>query len=136
MNVFHGARVSDIARTAKLLKGALAKTSGAVEPSKPQPPLIGVGYSMGAIILANYVARSGSDCSLDAAVSVSGGLDMREQFHFHRSMRLWQPMLAQDLRQTVMRGTRQKYETRLTEEHFLDLVRSVHITVSHVLMHQ
>ena len=59
--------------------------------------LAGVGYSMGAIVISNYVARSGEDCQLDAAMAISGGLDMREQINFYRSQRLWQPLLAKEL---------------------------------------
>jgi len=59
---------------------------------------------MGAIILSNYVARSGKHCSLDAAISVSGGLDMRHQLNFRRSMRLWQPMLTFGLRDDILIG--------------------------------
>ena len=64
---------------------------------------------MGAIILSNYVARSGKHCSLDAAISVSGGLDMRHQLNFRRSMRLWQPMLTFGLRDDILTGKRILY---------------------------
>jgi hypothetical protein len=52
---------------------------------------------MGAIVISNYVSRSGKRCQLDAAMAISGGLDMREMLRFKRSMRLWQPMLAQGI---------------------------------------
>lgn len=64
---------------------------------------------MGGIILSNYVARSGKHCSLDAAISVSGGLDMRHQLNFRRSMRLWQPMLTFGLRDDILTGKRILY---------------------------
>ncbi len=38
----------------------------------PEQLLAGVGYSMGAIVLGNYVARSGPGCHLDAAMAISG----------------------------------------------------------------
>lgn len=88
-NVFHGARITDVEVTAKMLRKALG----------PNQMLAGVGYSMGGIILSNYVARSSHDCHLDTAVAVSGGLDLRENLNFFRSMRLWQPILAQSLKQ-------------------------------------
>jgi predicted alpha/beta-fold hydrolase len=88
-NVFHGARISDVEVTAKMLRKALG----------PNQMLAGVGYSMGGIILSNYVARSSSDCHLDSAVAISAGLDLRENLNFFRSMRLWQPILAQTLKQ-------------------------------------
>ena len=52
---------------------------------------------MGAIVISNYVARSGKHCQIDAAIAISGGLDMRENLRFKRSIRLWQPMLAQGI---------------------------------------
>lgn len=89
---------------------------------------------MGAIILSNYVARSGANCHLDAAVALSGGLNMREQLTFYRSMRLWQPMLAKELRNTVVGGFRKRYQSRLTPEEFLEFMRSSHITVSSLFL--
>lgn len=118
-NVFHGARVSDINQVAKVIKKNLGE----------EITLVGVGYSMGAIIMSNYVARSGRSCYLDAAVAVSGALDMKEQINFYRSMRLWQPMLAQGLRDTIMKGVRTKYEERLTEEQYFRLMHATHVTV-------
>ena len=91
-NVFHGARISDVHPASGYIRKALGKDQ----------LLAGVGYSMGAIVLSNYVARSGKDCHLDAAMAISGGLDMREQINFYRSQRLWQPMLAKELRDTFI----------------------------------
>ena len=59
---------------------------------------------MGGIILANMVARTGTECALDVAVSISGGLDMRHELQAYRAMRLWQPLLTGDLRQTFVVG--------------------------------
>lgn len=117
-NVFNGARISDVQTAAKALRRALA----------PNQALVGAGFSMGAIILANYVARSGSDCYLDAAVSVSGGLNMREQLTFFRSMRLWQPLLAQELRDTILGQFRKRYEYRLSETDYVEFMRSSHVS--------
>lgn len=118
-NVFHGARISDIHQVAKVIKKNLGE----------ETTLVGVGYSMGAIIISNYVARSGRSCYLDVAVAVSGALDMKEQINFHRSMRLWQPMLAQGLRDTIMKGVRPKYEKHLTEDQYFRLMHATHVTV-------
>ena len=75
-NVFHGARVTDIDVSAKTIHRAL--TEGQI--------LADVGYSMGAIVLSNHVARSRSNRHLDAAMALSGGLDMRENLNFKISM--------------------------------------------------
>ena len=119
-DVFHGARTSDIAVTARTLRAALS----------PGQSLVGAGYSMGAIILANYVARTGNDCALDAAIAVSGVLDSRFQAYNERAQRLWQPMLAITLRdQFVLGKVGERYRERLTRQQMLELMRATHITV-------
>lgn len=118
-NVFHGARISDVHSASGYILKALGKGQ----------LLAGVGYSMGAIVLSNYVARSGKDCHLDAAVAISGGLDMREQINFYRSQRLWQPMLAKELRDTFIVGKFDaRYRHRLSEEKYTELMRSSSIS--------
>ena len=87
---------------------------------------------MGAIILSNYVARSGTACQLDAAVAVavSGGLDMREQLNFQRSKRLWQPMLAKGLRDDfIVTKFDVRFRQRLTVEQHLELMRASSVSV-------
>ena len=66
---------------------------------------------MGGIILANMVARTGKECALDVAVSISGGLDMRHELQAYRAMRLWQPLLTGELRQTFVVGKWVRIET-------------------------
>ena len=78
----------------------------------PNQTLTAAGYSMGAIILSNYVASYGPDCVLDGAIALSGGLDMRYQEHFSRAQRLWQPMLANTLKNDFLLG---KWGYRLRE---------------------
>ena len=117
-NVFHGARLHD-------LQDALV----AIRHSMKHQKLIGVGYSMGAIILSNYMSRC-EDCVLDAAVSISGGLDMRHQLYFDRSKRLWQPLLADELRNIALGKFCRRYKERLRPEDFVRFLRSTSISVS------
>lgn len=118
-NVFHGARVEDADIAAKVLRKALG----------PNQILAGVGYSMGAVVISNYVARSGKDCALDAAMAISGGLDMRYQINNERAKRLWQPMLAKELRTVFVVGKfGERYRQRLTKEQMLELMRAAHIS--------
>lgn len=120
-NVFHGARVDDADNAAKALRKTLGKNQ----------ILAGVGYSMGAIVLGNYVAQSGQDCALDAAMAISGGLDMRHQNFNERAQRLWQPMLAKELRDVFVVGKfGERYRHRLTKEQMLEMMRATHISVS------
>jgi predicted alpha/beta-fold hydrolase len=120
-NVFHGARVEDAHLAAKALRNALG----------PDQILAGIGYSMGAIVLSNYVARSGSDCALDAAIALSGGLDMRVQAFYGRAQRLWQPMVAKNLRDVFVVGKfGERYRERLTKQQMLEMMRATHISVS------
>lgn len=93
--------------------------------------IIGVGYSMGAIILNNYFASYGSEVPIDGGIALSGGLDMRYQENFTRAQRLWQPMLAEDARDKFFLGKwGYRVKARLSESNFLQLMRSKHITVS------
>eukprot|EP00549_Striatella_unipunctata_P008398 CAMPEP_0118681904 /NCGR_PEP_ID=MMETSP0800-20121206/5196_1 /TAXON_ID=210618 ORGANISM="Striatella unipunctata, Strain CCMP2910" /NCGR_SAMPLE_ID=MMETSP0800 /ASSEMBLY_ACC=CAM_ASM_000638 /LENGTH=476 /DNA_ID=CAMNT_0006578249 /DNA_START=344 /DNA_END=1774 /DNA_ORIENTATION=+ len=106
-DMFHGARVSDIAAAAGVVKNAVSKVYQQRQHEqgvKRAQPVVGVGYSMGGIVLNNYVARSGTSCDLDAAISVSGGLDMKEQMSFPRGRRLWEPLLVERLRDEVILG--------------------------------
>ena len=93
-DIFHGARTTDAHAAALALRRVLG----------PEQVLVGAGYSMGAIVLNNYVASYGADCALDGAITMSGGLDMRYQEEFFRAQRLWQPMLAEEMRDTFMLG--------------------------------
>ena len=120
-NVFHGARTTDIEAVAQTIRKAV----------DVDQILVGVGFSMGAIVLSNYVAKSGFKCQLDAAMAVSGGLDMRENLNFQRSMRLWQPLLAQGLREDfIVNKFNHLFRQRLTQEQHLNLMRASSITVS------
>jgi len=84
---------------------------------------------MGGIILANMVARTGHHCALDAAVSISGGLDMREELQAYRAMRLWQPLLTEELRQNFVIGKwGERVRQRLTKEQMKALMRATHVT--------
>ncbi|KAL3805642.1 hypothetical protein HJC23_005886 [Cyclotella cryptica] len=126
-NVFHGARTGDVDIAARAVKRGLVEM--AREMGVRTPILAGVGYSMGAIILSNYVARSGSHCALDSAIAISGGLDMRQQLNFKRSMRLWQPMLTFGLREDILLGKYARhYKHRLTKEQFRSMLRVTSIS--------
>jgi len=116
---FHGARWTDAHRAATVLRKA---KSGAQS-------LIAVGYSMGAIILANMMIQAGKDAAVDAAISISGGLDMRQQQHFKRAQRLWQPILTKELRQTFLLGKwGERVRQKLSHDTFLYMLRATHIT--------
>ena len=118
-NVFHGARILDVETSAKAVSKA----------TSPGQMLAGVGYSMGAIIISNYVARSGANCYLDAVMAISGGLDGREMLNFKRSMRLWQPMLAEILRdELIVQKFENRFRHRLTKDEHLRLMRSSSVT--------
>lgn len=67
LEIFHGARTSDVADTVRTLRLALPA----------ETPLCLVGYSMGAIIAANYVAISGENSGVTCCVSMSGSFDTR-----------------------------------------------------------
>jgi predicted alpha/beta-fold hydrolase len=118
-SLFNGARTSDAQTAAIAVRKALGE----------QQILVGVGYSMGAIILANTVAFYGTDCALDGAVAISGGLDMRYQEYAGRAQLLWQPMLAETLRDEFLLGKwGKRVRARLSDDEFLRMLRATHVT--------
>lgn len=120
-DIFHGARTSDAHEAARVLRKTLIRDQ----------VLIGVGYSMGAIVLNNYVASYGAECALDGAIGISGGLDMRFQENFTRAQRLWQPMLAETLRSDFLLGKwGMRVHERLSKDDLLRMMRATHVTVS------
>lgn len=75
------------------------KGPGNIDEKKYQPVLAGVGYSIGAIVLNNFITCTGIDCPINIGVSISGaGSDMRSQIFNCRAHHLWQPMLTNELR--------------------------------------
>jgi predicted alpha/beta-fold hydrolase len=57
-----------------------------------------VGVSMGGIVLANYVSRSGPACALASGVCLSGALRLQATSRFNHARRLWHPILTQSLK--------------------------------------
>lgn len=89
---FNGARTSDFAAALDLVRAAVPSDT----------PLVGVGYSMGAIVLAHYTAVAGAACPLACAICLSGSPDVRHGTMPH-AQRLWQPALAHELKRTLLR---------------------------------
>jgi predicted alpha/beta-fold hydrolase len=85
--LFHGARTSDLATAAQLLSRAV---DGA--------PLVGVGFSMGAIVLANFCGTARGANPLSCAVGLSGCYDCVANRHFAYGREYWQPWLTQQLK--------------------------------------
>jgi len=106
LEFFHGARLSDLHHTAIALRKTLAEGQ----------LLIGSGFSMGAIIMNNYFASYGEDNMFDAAVTFGGGLDVRHQVKYYRSMRLWQPFLADELRNNFITPHEEAFRQRVSAE--------------------
>jgi predicted alpha/beta-fold hydrolase len=115
--LFHGARWSDVHAAASALRRALG----------PDQLLVGVGYSMGAIVVANYAVRSGSDCALDAAVAISGALECRVEQNYTRAQKLWQPMVAALLRLAYFDRFLPQLASKLTPSELLGYQRATHV---------
>jgi predicted alpha/beta-fold hydrolase len=119
MNIFHGARWEDPHQASLQLRRAIL----------PRQLFAGVGFSMGAIILSNLVARTGTECALDVAVAISGGLDTRHEINFRRAQRLWQPPLATQMRGTFVVGKwGERVRQRLTNDQMKALMRATHVS--------
>ena len=64
-------------------------------------------------------------------MAISGGLDLRQQLNFKRSMRLWQPILTFSWREDILIGKNAKYyRDRLTKDRFLGMLRATSLSVS------
>ncbi len=58
-----------------------------------------------------------------------GGLDLREMLKSTRSMRLWQPMLAQTLRdEFIVTKFDNRFRSRLSKEEYLKLMRAYSVS--------
>ena len=122
-NLLHFARISDVSAAAKALKAA-AKFASKGGVTKNPPLVAGVGYSMGAITLANYVAQSGPECDLDLAIGFSGALDTRQQIHFSRSASLWQPFIAKMMRDTLLTKFSRQIGHKLNQEQLREIMKA------------
>ncbi|KNC79607.1 hypothetical protein SARC_08006 [Sphaeroforma arctica JP610] len=91
-NLFNGTRTSDLRATIVALKDVL--------PSDTK--MVGCGFSMGAIILNNYLTRCGDDAGLEAAVSLSGGFDSVKNSLYDASRKVWQPFLVYALKKNFI----------------------------------
>jgi predicted alpha/beta-fold hydrolase len=119
-DLFHGARWQDAHTTAVRLRQAMDGGENQI--------LAGVGYSMGAIVLNNYVASAGPDCALDVAFSISGALECRNEQYYRRAMRTWEPMIAENIRSTQhLRKWGQRLRARLGRDAFRSLMRATNI---------
>jgi predicted alpha/beta-fold hydrolase len=117
-NIFHGARWSDAHETALAIRSAM----------EPGQMLAGIGYSMGAIVLNNYVASSGTDCVLDSAFSISGALECRHEQNFTRPKHLWQPMIVSHLRsdQHIAKWG-QRMKAKLSHSDWVGMLRATNV---------
>lgn len=117
-NILHFSRISDVKAAAKALKKAINQVS-----PRDSMLLAGVGYSMGAITLANYVA-SDTECDLDAAIAFSGALDTKQQVFFKRSASLWQPFIAKAMRDTLLSKYSRQIKNRLDGEQLREVMHA------------
>jgi len=112
---FHGARTSDVGCAVDALHHALygqAPTATATNNSK----IVLVGFSMGAIIAANYAAKSKDKSGLAGALCFSGTLSSAKNLlecpAGQHSASVWQPALAWALKGTIIKPNMAKFLTR------------------------
>ena len=93
--------------------------------------MAGVGYSLGGIVINNYVATYGQDCALDVAVSISGALATRFQQYYERSKYTWQPLIGGHQRDHFLNEKwGKRLLQRLGQEDFRNMLRSTDVVVS------
>lgn len=100
-NLFHGARVTDLRKLLEHLDNCLKAVSAL---GFPKAAVFASGYSMGAIILANYCGHYGQDPLLEGAISFSGVNDAVKNMNFEYSTETWQAALAYSLKKTIVQG--------------------------------
>ena len=113
MNSFTGSRTSDVGCAVDVLLHALGgkprySKSSSSSSKKQQPPIVLVGFSMGGIIAANYVAKSETDkTGLVGAISFSGSICSNKMLldtpAAKHSIQIWQPPLAWGLKGTIVK---------------------------------
>jgi predicted alpha/beta-fold hydrolase len=91
-SIFNGARCDDIDTVVNIIRKVVG----------PSTKIAGVGFSMGGVILANYMAKMGKQCGLDAGVSLGGCLDCVANHSYWESRELWQQVLCARLKESVM----------------------------------
>lgn len=89
--------------------------------------LAGVGYSMGAIVLNNYVARYGTETPLDVAFSISGALECRYEISYQRPKRLWEPMITEYSRDRHLTKWGEQMFEKLGEAGVMQLMRITNV---------
>ncbi|KAF4690526.1 Phospholipase abhd3 [Perkinsus olseni] len=92
-DAFSGARVSDAHKAIDICHKAA-----------PNLPLMLVGYSMGGIVAANTVAKYGPELKgkLTSCVVISGGTRLFENYNYPSARQLWHPMMAEELKESVI----------------------------------
>jgi predicted alpha/beta-fold hydrolase len=90
---FHTARLDDRHHVGTTIRDTLLNMAQS-QGSKSPPPLVAVGYSAGASMLATYLVRYGKDAAVDAAMAFSGSLDLKFCAYDQRSQRIWQNVFA------------------------------------------
>mmetsp|Transcript_34073 Transcript_34073/g.63595 ORF Transcript_34073/g.63595 Transcript_34073/m.63595 type:complete len:478 (-) Transcript_34073:157-1590(-) len=115
-NMFHGARVTDLRKLLEAMTPCLENVSGGEKAT-----IFAAGFSMGAIILANYCGHYGKDPLLAGGIHFSGVHDCAMNMKFQYSRDTWQAFLALSLKQTLMGG-------RMTEE-----ARRRGVNIDHVM---
>ncbi|KAF4666539.1 Phospholipase abhd3 [Perkinsus chesapeaki] len=92
-DAFSGSRVSDAHKAIQICHEAA-----------PDLPITLVGYSMGGIVAANTVAKYGAELKdkLTSCVVISGCNTLYENYEYPSARKLWHPMMAEELKETVI----------------------------------
>lgn len=118
-NIFRADRLSDAHAAATAIRRAM-------KPSNNQL-LAGVGYSMGAIVLSNYVATYGRDCALSVAFAISGALECRYEMDFQRPKRVWQPMITEFSRDRHLSKWGERMKEKLSKQELIGMLRATNV---------
>lgn len=95
---FHGARVTDLGEVVAAAKEVIRGLGKDGSCS----PIFAAGFSMGAILLANYCGKLGKSAGLAGVVHFSGTYDGTFNKDFEYSIKTWQTYLAFGVKQRIL----------------------------------
>ena len=90
---FHGARIAD-----------LHLVAGVVRKLCPNSLVVACGFSMGGIIVGNYLSRMGQSALVDGVVNVAGCIDINHSSKFDYCHETFTPLITHGLKMSMLLG--------------------------------
>ncbi|EER04888.1 Embryogenesis-associated protein EMB8, putative [Perkinsus marinus ATCC 50983] len=116
-----GSRVSDVEQVINICHDVVTGSSSSLLPVSM------IGYSLGGIMATNSVARLGSKLKgkLNSCVSISGEIRVYEKYDFPASVELWQPLIAYELKRTLLDHSIERSGFKPLDPNWYDNIKTV-----------